>query len=176
MVKLNPEREATNRLVSFVRSVAMKRAIEAANPGPTANYWLVIRSGLFDQAVVEWCVMFGNHNQPLHWKQRFDENAFRDGLMKTTGKTRDEWDEYGAALTTYRNEIAAHVDLTPTTVKFPNMDAALAAAFYYYERLCDFGQGDPAALRREYDDNLKTFTALSEAAVAATTGTGILGG
>lgn len=170
---------ARDTLVSIVRAIAVRRAIQGLKPDVTATFWHVINGGLFDMAVVDWCVLFGSHhehNQRLHWKNMFEADAFRPALHGALGVTGDEWSEYQKTIKAYRDENAAHRSLDPKTDAYPNMDRALAATYFYWDWLKATVGDEPLSLKDEYERSLETFTELAKVAVAATAETGIAGG
>ena len=175
---------ARDTLVTIIRAVAIKRAIEASKPHPTATFWHVVNGGLFDTAIVDWCILFGSDNreqQRLHWKNMFDADEFRVGLLAALGMSREAFADYREVLKTYRDENAAHRDLDPKTETYPNMDVALECCFFYFERLAaPFAEAYPARdnpdLRLEYERNLAAFSRIAEVAVAATRDSNLLGG
>lgn len=123
---------ARDVLVAIIRGVAIKRAIEGTEPNRTATFWHVINGGLFHTAIVDWCVLFGSHHpdqQPLHWKNMFDPEEFRVGLLAALGMSRDEFAAYRETIKLYRDENAAHRDLDPQSEVYPNLDAALECCF-----------------------------------------------
>lgn len=127
---------ARETLRSFVDAVALTRALRELSPDPYS--FKVAQAASFDIAVISWCILFGSDNaeqQKLHWKNMFDENAFRGGLLDALSLTLDEWRTYRKTVVDYRNELAAHRDLNPETKYHPNFDKALLAADFYHERL-----------------------------------------
>lgn len=175
---------ARHTLVAIVRAVALKRAVEAAKPTRTATFWHVINGGLFDTAIVDWCILFGSDNaqqQALHWKNMFEEDQFRAALLGALPVSEAEWRDYRESLKTYRDQNAAHRDLNPSTEFYPNMDLALEAAFFYFDQLRERVAAlnpDQAklSLRDEYRRSFETFSELARAAVEATAKTGVPGG
>lgn len=131
---------AVNILANLVRSAQLKRALTRADPDPALNFWRVIYGNLLDMAVIEWCKLFGSDHedhQQVHWKNMFqDESAFRDGLYRHLGVSRNDFLEYWEELKTYRNTAAAHLDLVnPRAPFYPTLDHAIASSYYYYAQL-----------------------------------------
>ena len=128
-----------NILASVVRAINVRRAIQAVPARLASNFWRVIESHLFDDAIVKWCIIFGSddeNRQPLHWKRMVDdEDRFRETLLAAIGKTQDEWHTYATEMRDYRNHLAAHQELNPKPERFPNMEPALTSCFHYYEYL-----------------------------------------
>lgn len=156
---------AHETLRSFMDAVALTRAIATLDHPPYSLR--VARNAAFDVAVIGWCILFGSDHadhQPIHWKNMFNVDRFRDGLVAALGVSLDEWRAYRKGVVDYRNELAAHRDLSPDTTHHPNLDAALAAADFYYERLrerfaAEMGaKVDGGTLMEEFKDRLDVFT------------------
>ncbi|MEI9851017.1 MAG: hypothetical protein WDN24_09400 [Sphingomonas sp.] len=131
---------ARDILVAIARAIAVNRSLEAAKASNFGNFWRVIQGGLYDTAIVDWCVLFGSDNpqqQKLHWKNIFEANAFRTALLARLSISLDEWVAYRDMLKIYRDENAAHREINPSPHSYPNMDIALEACFVYSEHLCD---------------------------------------
>lgn len=128
---------ARETLRSFMDSVALARALHDITPRPYSL--TVAQRAAFDTAVISWCILFGSHhaeNQALHWKNMFDADQFRAGLVEALGISLEEWRAYRQDVVDYRNELAAHRDLNPKTRFHPNFDKAIIAADLYYHWLC----------------------------------------
>lgn len=127
---------ARETLRSFMDAVALTRALSTLKPEPYS--FRVAQNAAFDTAVINWCILFGSDHadhQKIHWKNLFETNAFRDGLLGAVRMTRDEFQAYQKMVVDYRNELAAHRDLNPDTTHHPNFETALVAADFYHERL-----------------------------------------
>jgi hypothetical protein len=87
-------------LVTLVRTIRLRRALQDTNPKPHLTFWIVINNSLFDTAVLDWCKLFGSdkeERQPTHWKNvvaRPDQDAFRAELLRAVGVSRPEWESY----------------------------------------------------------------------------------
>lgn len=175
---------AQQTLVSIVRAIATKRAIEAAGPAKTATFWHVINGSLYDMAIVDWCVLFGSDHvahQPLHWKNVFPADEFRQELYAKLGTDDGGWKTYWANLKTYRDENAAHKALNPATSHYQNMDLAVSSCDFYYEKLKSLaGQRgmivQERSILQEYSESFEIFSRLAKSAVGATAASGEPGG
>ncbi len=131
----------------------------------------------FDVAAMSWCIVFGSdhaEHQALHWKNLFPEtDAFRQGLLKALAMSINDWRAYRKTVVDYRDEHAAHRDLRPDATHYPNFDAALAAADFYHERLCELMKErldrgtDGPSLIDQFKDRLSVCTSQMAAALAA---------
>lgn len=165
---------ARETLRSFMDTVALSRAIGSAEGHPYAL--TVAQRAAFDTAVISWCILFGSDHaeqQKIHWKNMFEVDGFRDGLVKAVGMTLDDWRGYRQGLVDYRNELAAHRDLDPKTRFHPNFDTALRAADFYHEQLrkkvtAETGRDtEGGTLIEQFEDRLSRFTDQMARAVAA---------
>lgn len=155
---------ARETLRSFMDTVALSRAIQSFEHHPYA--FTVAQRAAFDTAVITWCILFGSDNadqQKIHWKNMFEVDQFRDGLLKATQMSLDEWRAYRRGVVDYRNELAAHRDLDPKTRFHPNFDTALLAADFYHECLrekvaVETGrQTEGGSLMEQFKDRLDVF-------------------
>ena len=67
---MRPRRQAQLKdvidvLVSMARNIQLKRAVTAADPDPTLNFWRVQYGNLLDVAVLDWCKLFGAEVDPI---------------------------------------------------------------------------------------------------------------
>lgn len=127
---------AHQTLNSFLECVALSRVVqELQHPPATLR---IGGNAAFDTAVISWCVLFGSDHidhQRLHWKNMFEPNAFRDGLLASLGMPLDDWRAYRKTVVDYRNDLSAHRSLNPKPEFHPNFDHGIAAADFYYECL-----------------------------------------
>lgn len=127
-------------VVNVARCIALKRALAAADPDPSLNFWRVVHGNLLDVAVLDWCKLFGSDDedrQLLHWKNFFgDEDAFRAGLFAHVQLDQDAWRGYWQQMKSYRDQHVAHLDFNRRDVShYPDLEPALASVCYYYRRL-----------------------------------------
>jgi hypothetical protein len=167
---------AINILSAIVWGVAAKRAIEAANPHSHENFWRVINSEMYDAAISKWCILFGSHSedfQQLHWKNMFENDSFREGLLSRLGVSKRVWFQYWNDIKTYRDELAAHQSLNPSSESYPDMSMALEAAYYYFEclkpRLREMNSPQQnLCLKTEYQRTKAHFDSVAKRAIYAT--------
>jgi hypothetical protein len=161
--------EVKRRLVSLVRCVHVKRAVESAEPVPRLNFWLVIQGALLDVAVLDWCVLFGTDGEELHWKNvvpALDQAAFKSGLVTATGLADSEWPAFWNEMKSYRDNYVSHCGVRKPGDIYPRMEPALKSAGFYYQWLFNkrLLNGSPPSL----DDYARDFRDLAdEVAVAA---------
>lgn len=167
-------------VANLARCIALKRALAAADPDPALNFWRVLHGNLLDMAVLEWCKLFGSDDedhQLVHWKNVFtDEAVFRGDLLAHLGTDLPTWTGYWHQLKAYRDQHVAHLDFSKRDVThYPDLDAALASATYYYRRLIAElrAQGEarfPDDLGAYYEEFLAQAREIAQAATASTRG------
>ncbi|RKP56346.1 hypothetical protein [Pararobbsia silviterrae] len=122
---------------AFVRVLLLKQVLHDLVPDTKIDLWRVMMSGAMDLAVIDWCKVLGSRNDDTHWTKLVPESdhaAFREGLFQAVHMSEQQWTEYHEHMKGYRDEHAGHRDLDPTVNMYPELDAALQAAYYYYER------------------------------------------
>lgn len=165
---------ARETLRTFMDAVAQLRAISAVKDHP---YFLTVaQRNAFDTAVISWCILFGSDHadrQEIHWKNMFENDSFRTGLVQTLDMPLDAWVAYRKSLVDYRNELAAHRDLNPESKFHPSFDQALIAADFYEQQLrvkieAETGTATVGpSLLEEFKATLALFTRQAAAASAA---------
>ena len=138
---------AVRVLAGVIRSIHLKRVLHKVDAKPRLNFWCIIYGNLLDAAVLDWCMLFGSHNQkhqPLHWKNvvpQLEHNTFRDGLLCHLNVDCDHWHYYREQVKGYRDNHAAHFGMDwnrpENNPLYPDLELALQAAYYYYEKLIE---------------------------------------
>lgn len=86
---------ARETLRTFMDAVAQMRAITAVEGHP---YFLTVaQRNAYDTAINAWCILFGSDHadrQQIHWKNMFDPDPFRAGLLESLGVSHEEWAGY----------------------------------------------------------------------------------
>lgn len=166
------------RLVYVARCIGMKRAISAIALNPTLNFWRLILGSQLDAAVLEWCKIFGSHNEATHWKQivpASDHDSFRQALLTELKISDDQWAAYWKEMKTYRDDLVAHHFGETSIARYPDLSIALASAgFHYRYVLQELGREG----KRRYPDDLIAYyfafeaqaKKIAEAALRATEG------
>ncbi|MDO3621834.1 hypothetical protein Q3O98_12055 [Ralstonia pseudosolanacearum] len=120
---------------SFVRLALLKRVLHIALPHTSVDFWRIMQGTSLDAAVTEWCKIFGNRTDDTHWTTLIpaaQHDAFRQALFAAVGMTAAQWETYWATMKDYRDQLAAHHDFGAGPANFPVFDAALEAAYHYY--------------------------------------------
>ncbi len=102
-----------------------------------SEFWTHTIDAHLLQATIYWCMVFGSHGcNPTHWKKLTDtdseelQRSFRKGLFGETSLDETKWDTYWNEMIRFRNEFAAHHEVSFQGV-VPAFDIALEVAFFY---------------------------------------------
>jgi hypothetical protein len=101
-----------------------------------SEFWTHTIDAHLLQACILWCMVFGAHGNPTHWKNLCEqdreklENSFREGLFKNTGLTQEKWDIYWKEMNDFRGGYAAHRELNYSK-PVPSFSTAEEVAYYY---------------------------------------------
>lgn len=126
------------RLVYLSRAAMLKRAIEAVDQDPHLNFWRIITGSQLDVAVLEWCKVFGSHNEATHWKQivpEADHATYRAGLLAALKFSETQWADYWEHMKAYRDNLVAHHIDGHDVGTYPSLTPALESAAYHYSYL-----------------------------------------
>ncbi len=85
-------------------------------------------------AVLDWCHLFGNRSDDLHWNNIVsDADEFKRNILHTLGMSEAEWTTYWESVKDYRDKDVAHIEVRPRPEKeAPEMDKALELIELYY--------------------------------------------
>ena len=145
-----------HRLMALAQSIQVRRMMEGIVLEPKQNFWIMTVNLLADAAAVEWSKVFGSRNEDTHWTRALPNDRHdqvRAALLKETGLSQAEWEEYRNSIVSYRDQIVAHHDLDATVAKYPHYDVAIVAANFMFDQLRntadpDFLGGIPTSLDR----------------------------
>jgi hypothetical protein len=138
MPKLEPRQEVKLRAASIARAFAVDRAIKAQAGWKRPNFWIVIDGALLNTITMDWCVLFGSHNEEAHWKNVIlhgDHDCFRAGILTKTSLTREEWKKFHTKVQNYRDKHVAHLGNRESPAIYPDLDVIIASTAYYYDWL-----------------------------------------
>jgi hypothetical protein len=127
----------------FVRHLAYARGIKAARDllAEPQWFWAATATAHLGQATLDWCKVFGNDSEEIHWKKIFADTAqepameqFRRDIVAKTGLPKPEWDAYREKMVALRNTVVAHVNpAQPFSGATPLFTVALQVAYAYQE-------------------------------------------
>lgn len=121
------------KCADFVRQLSMHRAFDGLQGKLKQNFWIYIYNNSIDMAVLDWCHLFGNHSDDLHWKGvASDKDNFRRDLFKHLEIDESTWNTYWHNLKGYRDKNVGHIEILPLS-NIPDMTFALDSISYYYD-------------------------------------------
>lgn len=163
--------DAINTIVAFARTVHLKRALSSVESDPELNFWRVVHGNCTDIAAVEWCKLFGSDREQTHWKNvvpNEGHSKFRKGLFEATGMEEPAWLKYREEIVFFRNTLAAHMDIWVNRAKqYPVYDAALTAAYYYYDWISENAIDSGLLVQHEIRSYCRDFEAHSKSVAIA---------
>lgn len=116
----------------LVRDLSYHRAMMPYVEQLRVNIWVYTFNNFMEMAVLNWCHLFGNDTDDLHWLTIMaNTDEFREKLLEAVDMNFNEWKAYRKTVIDYRNKDVAHIEVRPEG-DVPQMDIALTAAFYYY--------------------------------------------
>jgi hypothetical protein len=124
-------------LVSFVHHLAYSRILSSLynELQQGSEFWVRTIDAHLLRAVIDWCMVFGNDSNQIHWKKVVRDinmqSDFRQQLSKVGKFTSDQWNDYWHDMTDFRNKYAAHRTVAETYPTTPRMDTALLVATTY---------------------------------------------
>lgn len=99
------------------------------------EYGATVNSNFIDSGLLEWCKVFGNHEEKHHWKNIIsNKTSFRDNMIETINIDLKELKAYWKKVLTYRNKFLAHLD-SNEIMDVPKLDVTLKTVFFYYSYL-----------------------------------------
>ena len=136
---------------SFGRNLAFYRAGRSPEAQwlytdlhPQRSFWLQVNSNFVDQAVLEWCKLFGEkkprndeYGHGEHGWRRIvltNQNAFEVGMHRQLGCTHAEFAELVDAMRRLRDKFIAHLD-SDRHMDIPLFARAYEAIAYYHDHV-----------------------------------------
>jgi hypothetical protein len=126
----------------FARNLAYYRAAWRENEsgkkvlrGACHDFWRHTNSNFLDVAVLEWCKLFGDKNDPHHWSQIVSSpGTFEQGLLHHLGMDGDAFKNYIGTIRRYRDKFVAHLD-SESVMNIPDFDKGNAAVDFYHAHI-----------------------------------------
>jgi len=110
--------------------------------------------------ILEWCKLFGDPNDPHHWRKVVSTPAaFEADLYTRLRVTAARFEAYRVATRRYRDKFLAHLD-SDLVMEIPTLDLALSAACIYYSCVRDVECG--AQIARSFPRDLFDYCAESK--------------
>lgn len=169
---------ATERTcTSFASKIAMSFTTQEESRGVMNNFWREVSQNAMDLAVLDWCHLFGNKRDELHWTNVFGEDpTFKQRLLETLGVSEEEWTQYWGQMRKYRDKDVAHLEIQKVSIR-PAMAIAIKSTGFYFSEVQKARTRSGIAHHRVpnledlLDSNLDKF---NEQAALAFAGTGTL--
>jgi len=136
MTRKERTRRAALICAHCVRNIAYYRA--GWKDGGLINkteYGATINGNFIDLGLLEWCKVFGNHEEKHHWKNIVSAKAlFRERMLKSIKIDEKVLKVHWKKVLTYRNKFLAHLD-SNEVMHIPTLDITLKSVFFYYSYL-----------------------------------------
>ncbi|MFA6969953.1 MAG: hypothetical protein WC208_01005 [Gallionella sp.] len=129
----------------FIRNLAYYDA--GRNEGrfviPASEFNVTVNGNFLDICILEWCKLFGDHNEEHHWKNIVDnKQEFKKGLLIRLETDDKGLENYWKLVRTYRDEFVAHLD-SAETMNLPEMNLAYKAVLHYFGEIIEEYQTGP---------------------------------
>ncbi len=99
------------------------------------EYGATVNSNFIDLGLIEWCKIFGNHEEKHHWKNIISNKIlFREDMLKNIKIDQKALKAHWKKVLTYRNKFLAHLD-SNEIMHIPTLDITLKTVFFYYSYL-----------------------------------------
>lgn len=148
------------RAVEIARNFSIQRYcyLEAEkNTVAKGRLFTTIRSNYFDIAVLDWMLLFGNRDDPHHFKKLITDSAsFKRDLLLKLNFNESEWTTYRDELKKFRDKRVAHFEQN-TDVIVPSLDKALVCVSEYYKALIEESNNIDANATRAYDPSIESY-------------------
>lgn len=125
---------AERTCTSFASKIALTFNTQEDANGVINNFWHEVSQNAMDLAVLDWCHLYGQRKDVLHWSKVFpDDTTFKDRMLASVGATDPEWTQYLNDMKRYRDKDIAHLEIQRITMR-PAMAIAIdSTAFYFSE-------------------------------------------
>ena len=122
-------------LYSFVYSTAIYQAIKSRRKAfekmtdDQKRFWASVSDNCLQQAVVDWCKVFGSYDERTHYTKIND--LYIKGFEQTVIGRKIDFAEYSKRMKNFRDTYIAHRDEKKKRKPIPNLNSALAICFLY---------------------------------------------
>lgn len=123
---------ACYKCVDFCRQITYHRQMKPYIENLRNNFFIYSFNNFIDLVVLDFCHLFGNRNDDLHWNNiANDLDEFKKNLLEELKLTDDEWEKYWHSVKEYRDKDVAHLEIRPMS-DVPDMEIATRAIVFYY--------------------------------------------
>lgn len=99
------------------------------------EFWKTVNSNFIDICLLEWCKLFGNHNEKHHWKNIIkNKSKFKMHMLDELNVNEKELRKHWNKVKLYRDTFIAHLDLDEI-MNIPNLDLVYATVVFYYNHI-----------------------------------------
>ena len=142
-------------LYSFVYSVAVFKVMDTRKAHfqtmevEQARFWTSVSDNSIQQAVVNWCKVFGSYNERTHYSKINTEHV--KAFEKAVVERNIDFADYSKSMKNFRDKFIAHLDKKKERKEIPFLDSALTICFLYEEMvICGDAGVFPFDLRQFY--------------------------
>jgi len=126
-------KKACLKSVDLCRQIAYHRAMRPYVGDLRRNYWIYTFNNFIDMAVLDWCHLFGNWDDDLHWRNVIGKDVgFKERVLADLDLNDGQWADYWECIKDYRNKDVAHIDIVSPATDVPDMELAIRSAATYY--------------------------------------------
>lgn len=126
---------AERTCTSFASKIAMSFTTQEEPRGVMNNFWREVSQNAMDLAVLDWCHLFGNKRDVLHWTNVFSEDpTFKQRLLEIAGVSEEEWTQYWGQMRKYRDKDVAHLEIQKISMR-PAMAIAIKSTTFYFSEV-----------------------------------------
>ena len=122
-------------LYSFIYSVAIFKVMDSRKAHlqdmkvEQAHFWVSVSDNSLQQAVVDWCKVFGSNNERTHYSKINAE--YVKAFEKAVADENIDLSDYSKSMKTFRDKFIAHRDEKRKRKEIPYLDSALTICFLY---------------------------------------------
>ncbi|GAB2915213.1 hypothetical protein [Rheinheimera gaetbuli] len=99
------------------------------------QFWISLNGNFLDICVLEWCKLFGDHNDHQHWKKVMNPHKdFKEKMFNSLNINQTELDRINGSFRSYRDKFVAHLD-SEETASIPKVSEGLPLVYFYYEEV-----------------------------------------
>lgn len=99
------------------------------------NFWSEISHNALELAILNWCHLFGQRKDHLHWSNVLkSKELFKEELLSYLEVTEEKWTEYWGQLKKYRDKDVAHVEIINYSM-IPSLEIAIHSVAFYYSKI-----------------------------------------
>ncbi|GID03221.1 hypothetical protein [Pseudomonas sp. 008] len=119
----------------LAKKLALSFSTRQKSRGIINSFWFEISRNALDLAVLEWCHLFGQRKDALHWSKVLSgtEN-FKAHMLSAIEISEEKWEEYWSQIKVYRDKDLAHIEARNISM-IPSMEIAINSTAFYYSKI-----------------------------------------